>query len=313
MSEELDELLDLEPRRGVASVAPIAFFIGTSMGGILAVFGTLYALSAVGGPVATSVQPETPAAEAADPPASEGFLSSLFRGGGSTRIPADRRRPSVASEPLPITDTAAPTVAEAPGTAAATEGATIAAIDASRGVAPATAPIDPTRGESALLRDLERIRAQLQQAEAKLAAANTEQVRLRQEIAALKKDLNVTERLLENAREDAIYNRWVAFLEGAKNRICGQYGRTRSDRCRAAVKASLLTPAQRERFAYCLRSGQFEPYVERLERGALPPTQGRMLDETNRSTRDWMVVFCDDTLPIDPDGPLADRSGVTSP
>lgn len=299
-NQELDEILNIEPKRSVASVAPIAFFIGSAMGGILAVFGTLYASFAF-----DSVANVADAGSVADQ--AESSFMSRWLDGPSTRItePTRSRDASAGVTDLVATDDSGrATVADIEfGDADAT--ATMS------GAALSTEAIELV-GETALQRDLDDIRAQLRAREGALERANADRQRLRKEIAVLSSELQVTERLLENAREDAIYNRWVAFLEGAKNTVCGKYARNKSDRCRAAVKSALLNPSNRERFAYCLRSRQPEPIVSRLPRGELPPSHADMIDDTDRTTRDWMVVFCDETLPIDPDGPLANRGGATA-
>ncbi len=67
--------------------------------------------------------------------------------------------------------------------------------------------------------------------------------------------------------------------------------------CREAVQGTLMTNARRDKFAHCVRSGQAVPTVKELEKGVSLPDFSEMIDEEQKQTKGWYVMFCDPTLP----------------
>ncbi len=293
MSEEMDDLLDIEPRRPLAAVAPLAFVIGGAMGAILAGFGVFY--------LTWAMQPAEPGASRGDGRAN--VLGGWFDGEPTRPRAAGARRrraPDVAAPSEDGTDPLEASVRELSEVVRRIN----EDLDRPAGAHTLGAQLDaePLGGGRDLppgyARDLDTLRAELAAAEQALAKANATTERLRGEIARLKKAMAKAEARLEGVKEDALYNRWLAFVERARIDVCESYGRGRAERCHATVESALRRPALRMRFAYCLRTGQAEPMVDELPRGEFPPDHAILLDDESRLTRDWMVVFCDKQLPL---------------
>ena len=156
--------------------------------------------------------------------------------------------------------------------------------------------------------------AELKALKTELANAKSDLKKAIAEKDSLLKDLRMTEAELQRirvqrdmAREDALFNRWQDFLKGSQLEICDRGTRRKLDRCRETSMAALSTPARRDRFAHCVRSGQAAPVIMELEKGAEMPDFSEMLDEEQRATRGWMIVYCDPTLPETAQGRLAER------
>lgn len=158
------------------------------------------------------------------------------------------------------------------------------------------------------------IAGQLKTLKTQLANAKGELKKAVREKDSLLKELRLTEAELEQAqiqrelaREDALFNRWQDFVKGAQLEICDRGNRKKLGRCREAVTATMMTDERRDQFAHCVRSGQAAPVVMELERDAAMPDFSEMIDEAQRTTRGWMIVYCDPTLPEKPLGRLAER------
>ena len=164
----------------------------------------------------------------------------------------------------------------------------------------------------ALRAELEQVKAELEETKVALAEAEEEKEEL---LVALKEttemleqteeELEVTKVQRDNAREDALFNRWQDFLHSAQLEICDKGNRKRLGNCREAVMTSLGTPERRDAFAHCLRSGQAQPVVAELDKDVTLPEFASMLDEDTRQVRGWFVDMCDPTLPERNDIPLA--------
>ena len=63
-----------------------------------------------------------------------------------------------------------------------------------------------------------------------------------------------------------------------------------------------MTNARRDKFAHCVRSGQAVPTVARAREGRELPDFAEMIDEEQKQTKGWYVLFCDPTLPEKADG-----------
>lgn len=283
MSDEMEQVLErLEPRRSVAAVAPMAFMIGAIMGAILSGFATLYFTTLVGNLTLGG-----------------GNLRGLF--GSGSQADADA---ALLSE---LRDA----VQELNGKLGHQVDAEVPALEP-RADAPLVLLPPEERTPDVLVEDIDELKRQLAAANRALKSARSDNTELRKEIAALERDLEVTERLLDAAREDAVYNRWLAFIEGAKTAICSGYTRGKREDCRRVVTDSLVTPQRRERYEYCLRSDQAEPKLEQLEPNEFPTDHGFMVNDENRLTRHWAVLSCDPSLPVDPDLSVADPPAQTT-
>ena len=299
MNDELEDVLDkLEPRRSVAAVAPIAFLVGLITGSILSGFVVFFALAM--GP-RISFGPTTAIAE--------DDAGTVIRDLASAVRQLNQRLEGQV-KPAPGKPRSEPS------TAGATEGEAVEAVEAveAEELADLHEPVGPPAptdaGDAvALMADIASLRRQLSEAKAALRRERADKQKLQREIDALQRDLQVTERLLEAASADAVYNRWLAFLQAAEATICADAARSRRVECGNEVTDALLTPTRREQFEYCLRSGQAEPSLHRIRPQDSPPDHGFVVGES-RLTKDWMVLFCDPRLPIDQDRRLSDPSAT---
>jgi hypothetical protein len=172
----------------------------------------------------------------------------------------------------------------------------------------------------ALRAELEQVKAELEETKVALAQAEEEKeellVQLKETTEMLEQteeELAVTKVQRDNAREDALYNRWQDFLGDAQLEICDKGNRKRLGNCREAVLASLETPERRDAFAHCIRSGQAQPIVAERDKDVEMPEFASMLDEDVRQVKGWYIDLCDPTLPERDDIPLAiDRLPATA-
>lgn len=166
---------------------------------------------------------------------------------------------------------------------------------------------------SALRAELAATKAELAETREQLAAAEQEKERLladlrhtEQVLEETQQELVVTREQRDDAREEALYNRWDDFLSDAQLEICDKGNRKKLGDCRSVVMAAIDTPERQDRFAHCIRSGQAAPSVhERIDDAELPQFS-EMLNEEAREVRGWYVEFCDPTLPERTDAPLAE-------
>ncbi len=173
----------------------------------------------------------------------------------------------------------------------------------------------------ALREELARVKAELAETKEALAIAEEEKQQLLVELTTTKEELEdtkvelaVTKEQRDEAREDALYNRWQDFIHSSQLEICDKGNRKKLGNCREAVTAALGGPERRNRFAHCIRSGQASPMVRELEKNASMPDFSEMIDEDVRQTKGWFVEFCDPTLPELSDVQLAEgRLPPTAP
>jgi uncharacterized membrane-anchored protein YhcB (DUF1043 family) len=173
----------------------------------------------------------------------------------------------------------------------------------------------------ALRAELAQVKAELAETQEKLVIAEEEKAKLIVELTATKEELEDTKVELvatreqrDEAREDALYNRWSDFLHASQLEICEKGSRKKLGNCRQEVMASLDAPERRDRFAHCIRSGQAQPMVRELEKGADLPEFSEMMDEEVKQVKGWFVEFCDPTLPELSDVQLAEgRLPKTAP
>ena len=164
----------------------------------------------------------------------------------------------------------------------------------------------------ALRAELAAVKAQLAETEQALTVALQEKEEVLEQLKKTTEQLEQTEVKLaevtvqrDDAREDAMYNRWQDFVKGAQLEICDRGGRKKLGNCREVVAATVRSTENEARFAHCLRSGQAQPTVRELDKGTELPTFSSMIDEEQKQTKGWYVEFCDPTLPENPDLRLA--------
>ncbi len=160
--------------------------------------------------------------------------------------------------------------------------------------------------------ELARVKAELEETKEQLAVAIEEKEQLLVELRETEQELEETKETLvvrtqerDDAREDALYNRWDDFLGDAQLEICEQGNRKKLGNCRESVMAALATDSRRDRFAHCIRSGQAQPMVRELEKDVELPQYSEMMDEEIKQVKGWFVEFCDPTLPELDGAPLA--------
>jgi len=155
-----------------------------------------------------------------------------------------------------------------------------------------------------LARELARARADLDEALTELEAVKAERDALAAELDDTKEELDQTRVALtkqkkqtRRAKEDALVNKWYRFVNGSQLEICDRGNRRKLGRCREAVQDALMTNSRRDRFAHCVRSGQAMPTVMEIKKAEDLPSFSEMVDEEQKQTRGWAVLFCDPTLP----------------
>ncbi len=161
--------------------------------------------------------------------------------------------------------------------------------------------------------ELAKVKAELVETQAQLRIATEEKEKLLVELTQTQEQLEKTEQELvvtkeqrDDAREDALFNRWQDFLHGSQLEICEKGSRKKLGNCREDVMAALGGDARRDRFAHCIRSGQAQPMVRELVKDATLPQFAEMMNEDQKTVKGWYVDFCDPTLPELKDAPLAE-------
>lgn len=159
-------------------------------------------------------------------------------------------------------------------------------------------------GGGAVSRELAQARKDLEEARAQLEIARQEKEQLVVELTATKEQLARTEQALveqvektETAKEDALVNKWYRFVSDSQLEVCEKGNRKKLGSCREVLQASLMTNKRRDRFAHCVRSGQAVPQVRELQKEESLPDFAEMIDEEQKQTKGWYVMFCDPTLP----------------
>ncbi len=166
---------------------------------------------------------------------------------------------------------------------------------------------------AALHREIDALKTELTETKEQLKIAEAEKERLlvdlrqtKEELASTQENLVVAVEQRDEAREDALYNRWTDFLSDAQLEVCDKGNRKKLGNCRESVVAVLAGDARRDRYAHCIRSGQAEPRVHELEKDMELPQYSQMMGEEIKQVRGWFVEFCDPTLPERDDISLAD-------
>lgn len=165
----------------------------------------------------------------------------------------------------------------------------------------------------ALRAELAQLKTELAETQEALRVAEEEKEVLLAELTETKVELEETKVELvatreqrDEAREDALYNRWTDFLKDSQLEICDKGNRKKLGNCRESVMATLAVDARRDAFAHCIRSGQAQPMVRELVKDAELPQFSEMIDEDTKQVKGWYVELCDPTLPERTDAPLAE-------
>lgn len=159
------------------------------------------------------------------------------------------------------------------------------------------------RGKS-MYRELKAARSELLTLRQELTVAVEEKERLVVELKETverleetEETLEVTKGKLEVAKEDALKNRWVGFVQDAMLQICEKGNRKKMGRCRETITAA-LTPTMRDKFRHCIKAGQSVPAVLEAEKKQKKlPLYAEWLGQESKVTKGWYVLFCDPTLP----------------
>jgi hypothetical protein len=99
---------------------------------------------------------------------------------------------------------------------------------------------------------------------------------------------------------------WSAFQAQAKVKGCDRGSRKRHEKCHEAFDGSMTTKVQ-QRFFNCVDTYQAVPVLKRIERGESLPAHSTYLNTESRFTDDWIIIFCDPTLPEARDTDLDDE------
>lgn len=165
----------------------------------------------------------------------------------------------------------------------------------------------------ALRAELAQLKTELEETQEALRIAEEEKEVLLTELTETKVELEQTQEQLvvarderDEAREDALYNRWTDFIKESQLEICDRGNRKKLGNCREAVEATLASAERRDAFAHCIRSGQAQPLVRELMKDVDLPQFAQMIDEETKQVKGWYVELCDPTLPERTDAPLAE-------
>jgi len=156
-------------------------------------------------------------------------------------------------------------------------------------------------------RDLEEARAELEVVKAEKERLVVELTQTQEQLAETEAALTTQKGLTERAKEDALVNKWYRFVQNSQLEVCDKGGRNKMGNCRETVQAALMTNARRDKFAHCVRSGQATPMVRELSKDESLPDFTEMINEEERPTKGWYVLFCDPTLPEKSDGMLNEQ------
>jgi len=148
-----------------------------------------------------------------------------------------------------------------------------------------------------LRRELDQARAQLLTLEEQLDEAKEEKqqimVELEETQVALEEQIVAT----EVAEAEVVDQRWLTFTRDVQIEICDRGNRKRLGKCRDAVTAALQGPSE-ERWQHCVASGQAQPVIKEVQnkKEALPD-HAEWVNEDERITKGWYIIWCDPSLP----------------
>jgi hypothetical protein len=143
--------------------------------------------------------------------------------------------------------------------------------------------------------ELVGLQGQLQEALAAKAQADGKLGAAESQLARTQSELTTEKRRTKEALDEAAFQRWAAFVNDSQLSLCREGNRERLTACRDAVERS-LAPMEGD-YTSCVRSGQATPELKQAVSGEDLPAFGKYVDQTNPSTRDWYILFCDPELP----------------
>ena len=172
--------------------------------------------------------------------------------------------------------------------------------------------------------ELERLKEEAEQDDARRAAATARWREMEAEIESLKTQLEeaiqerdqlkeeLQETLVELDRQiaetnrfktkakhykkESVKNLWSSFSNEAKLAGCNRGTQRRHSNCYEAFDIA-LTSALEERFKTCVNTHQAVPVLRKSERGEALPSFSEWLPQDNKYTKNWYIIFCDPTLP----------------
>jgi hypothetical protein len=167
-----------------------------------------------------------------------------------------------------------------------------------------------TKRDEANERKKKELTAQLADLQSQMSSAEGERDAARAELETALERLDVAVAATEKAEAEAELQRarasgngWQAFTAETQLALCDRGTRRRHARCHEAVTAALA--AFEPRYKGCVDRGQATPELRELSAGAEVPAFAERLPEDSKYTRgDWIVVFCDPTLPEQPTPPV---------
>ena len=148
-----------------------------------------------------------------------------------------------------------------------------------------------------LRRELEAAQAQLATLEEQLDIAKNEKEQIMVELEQTQDRLEHQIVLTEEAEAEVVDQRWLTFVRDVQFEICDRGNRKKLGTCRESITAS-LADTWRDRWQGCVATGQAQPVIkERENKKEELPEFAAWINQEERTTKDWYIVWCDPTLP----------------
>jgi hypothetical protein len=132
---------------------------------------------------------------------------------------------------------------------------------------------------------------------------------LQQTLVKLDKQIKETKKFKTKAKKykrESTQNLWSAFKAQAKVKGCNRGTKKRHSKCYEAFDSSLNSDV-RSRFKNCVDSYQAVPVLKKQKRGEGLPKYSKHINQGNKFTKGWYVMYCDPTLPEARDTDLDDE------
>jgi hypothetical protein len=137
----------------------------------------------------------------------------------------------------------------------------------------------------------------------RLASAEQERddlkVELQETLVVLSKQIKKTKKFKAKAKKykiESTAHLWKAFRSQAKVEGCNRGSKRRHVKCYEAFDLAMSSEVK-GRFNNCVDTYQAVPVLRELEKGDEPPQFSALLNQENKYTKNWYVIFCDPTLP----------------
>ncbi len=125
-------------------------------------------------------------------------------------------------------------------------------------------------------------------------------VELKATVKELDYQVKQTEKFKKKAKqykEESTKNLWAAFMNNGKVEICDRGSRKRHEKCHDAVELAFNTRVH-EKFTVCVDTYQAVPVLKQLEKKEnLPQFAERLTDDNKFTKKNWVIIYCDPTLP----------------